>query len=438
MIEYRGTALVESSSLIRSLSARLPGVSDDPYRVPAGLLQALAQIPDPRDPRGRVHALSTLLAVTVTAIAAGQRSLSAIGEWTADLPFDALADLEVTRDRFTGGFLPPDASTIGRLLARLDADAVEDALSGWLLNRANSDDQPARRAVAVDGKTLRGSGRPGAQTHLLAALDQHTGVVLAQTDVDGKTNEITRFQPLLSGLDLTGAVVTADAMHTQREHAHWLVEEKKAAYLFTVKRNQPRLFRQLKALPWTKVPVLDSARDTGHGRREIRRLQAVTCLGPLALDFPHAVQAIRIRRRRYHPGTGRASTVTVYALTNLTTGQAKPADLAGWLRGHWLIESLHHVRDVTLGEDASRVRTGNAPHALAAIRNLVISLLRLAGIANIAKALRRSSRMPVPGDLARPQRHVAGPHPPGRDKQSSPKRSGGEQDPLTDCGQRGR
>ncbi|WP_328518275.1 ISAs1 family transposase [Actinoplanes sandaracinus] len=173
-----------------------------------------------------------------------------------------------------------------------------------------------------------------------------------------------------------------------------MVEEKNAGYLFTVKRNQPRLFRQLKALPWTKVPVLDATRDTGHGRREIRRLQAVTCLGPLGLDFPHAIQAIRIRRRRYHPNTGRASTVTVCAITNLTAGQARPADLAGWLRGHWLIESLHYIRDVTFGEDASQVRTGNAPHALAAIRNLVISLLRLTGVANIARALRRNSRNP--------------------------------------------
>ncbi|WP_231953839.1 hypothetical protein [Actinoplanes derwentensis] len=85
---------------------------------------------------------------------------------------------------------------------------------------------------------------------------------------------------------------------------------------------------------------------------------------------------------------------TVYAITNLIAAQAKPANLAGWLRGHWLIESLHHVRDVTFGEDASQVRTGNAPRALAAIRNLVISLLRQAGIANIAKALRRNSRNP--------------------------------------------
>lgn len=106
-------------------------------------------------------------------------------------------------------------------------------------------------------------------------------------------------------------------MHTQREHARWLVEEKKAGYVFVVKRNQPRLYRQVKALPWKKIPALDATRDRGHGRYDVRALQAVTCLGALALDFPYAVQALRIRRRRYNAATDRWSTVTVYAITNL-------------------------------------------------------------------------------------------------------------------------
>ncbi|WP_373315642.1 transposase family protein [Actinoplanes campanulatus] len=156
------------------------GVSDDPFRDPAGLLQVFARVPDPRDPRGRVHTLASLLAVTVSALAAGQRSVSAIGEWVADLPSAVLAGLEVTRDRFTGGFLVPDAFTIGRTLARLDADALDAALTEWVLNRTDVDSVAGWRAVAVDGKTVRGSGRPGSQTHLLAALDQRCGTVLAQ------------------------------------------------------------------------------------------------------------------------------------------------------------------------------------------------------------------------------------------------------------------
>jgi predicted transposase YbfD/YdcC len=125
-------------------------------------------------------------------------------------------------------------------------------------------------------------------------MDHATRAVLAQTDVDHTTNEIARFQPLLGGLDLTGQVVTADAIHTQREHADWLVTAKHAAYLLIVKANQPALHHQLATLPWPDIPVLDETRDRGHARVEIRRLQVTTVAG---LDFPHATQALRITRR---------------------------------------------------------------------------------------------------------------------------------------------
>ncbi len=161
-----------------------------------------------------------------------------------------------------------------------------------------------------------------------------------------------------------------------------------------MKRSQPRLYRRLKALPWPKIPIQDETSTRGHGRDDIRRLQAVTCTGPLALDFPHAVQALRIRRRRLNLATGRWSTITVYAITNLTATDASPADLADWLRGHWAIETLHHIRDTTYAEDASHLRTGNAPRAMATLRNTAISLLRLTGITTIAAALRHNSRNP--------------------------------------------
>ena len=383
---------MEASLLIGGLSARLHGVSHLEEQDASGLLQVLAQVPDPRDRRGRIHPLPGLLAVALAAVAAGQSRVVEITEWAADLP-DAVWDrLGAARDRFTGARRVPDDSTLGRVLAGIDADALDAAVCAWLIGRAGTAGS-GRRVIAVDGKTLRGSGPAGAQVHLLAAVDHRDGIVLAQSDVDGKTNEITRFVPMLDTLDLTGAIITADALHTQRDHARWLVE-KKAGYVFVVKGNQKRLYRQVKTLPWAKIEVLDQTHDRGHGRHDIRRLQTVTCLGALALDFPHAAQALRIRRRRYNPATDRWSTVTVYAITNLPAEQAGPADLADWLRGHWSIEVLHHIRDTTYREDASRLRTGNAPRALATLRNTAISLLRLAGITSIAQTLRRNGRNP--------------------------------------------
>jgi predicted transposase YbfD/YdcC len=383
-----------SSSLIDVLAVHADRL-DEP--LPGGgrssLVTALTAVPGRRDPRGVVHALPAVLATAVAAVLTGARSAAAVAEWAADAPQQVLAELGVFRDPFTGVHRAPDESTFRRILTGVDADALDDTVGRWVL-ACRPPAQTGRRVYSVDGKTLRGSGPAGEQVHLLAVLDQHTGAVLGQIDVAGKTNEISRFRPLLAPLDLTATLVTADALHTQREHARWLAETKHAGYLFTVKKNQPRLYRQLKALPWAKVPTQDETGERGHGRYDIRRLQAVTCTGALALDFPHAVQALRIRRRRLNLTTGRWSTVTVYAITNLTAAEASPADLADWLRGHWAIEALHPIRDTTFAEDASRIRTGNGPRVMATLRNTAISLLRLTGITTIASALRHNSRNP--------------------------------------------
>jgi predicted transposase YbfD/YdcC len=225
--------------------------------------------------------------------------------------------------------------------------------------------------------------------HLLAVMDHTSRGVLGQAGVDGKTNEITQFRPLLERLDLADTVVTADALHTQRQHADWLVTQKHAAYLLIVKANQPALHQQLKILPWRDIPIADHTRDRGHGRVELRRLQVTTVAG---LDFPHATQAIRITRR-VRPLHNRVwRTVTVYAVTSLTAAQASPARLADWIRGHWGIEALYHIRDVTFAEDASQLRTGTAPRAMASLRNLAIGILRGRGGRDIAAALRRNAR----------------------------------------------
>jgi DDE_Tnp_1-associated/Transposase DDE domain len=213
------------------------------------LLDDLAHIADPRHRRGRRHALGTVPAVAVAAVLAGARSLAAIGEWAADAPGPVLAALGARRDPLTGAWRPPAEATVRRVLARVDPDALDQVIGRWL-----ADQQPPvpatrpppatrvawRQAVAVDGKTLRGSGHhPKHQVHLLAAMDHTTRAVLGQTHVDHSTNEIARFRPLLEGLDLAEWVVTADALHTQREHADWLVTHKHAAYVLIVKATSP-------------------------------------------------------------------------------------------------------------------------------------------------------------------------------------------------------
>ncbi len=149
----------------------------------------------------------------------------------------------------------------------------------------------------------------------------------------------------------------------------------------------------LAALPWTKIRTASHTTSRGHGRVERRTVKATEVRG--GIDFPHAVQAIQITRRRGPLAGGPATTETIHALTSLPRHQASPALLAALARGHWAIENqLHWVRDLTYDEDHHRARTGNAPQIMASLRNLAITILRLAGTTNIAQALRHHARHP--------------------------------------------
>ena len=208
--------------------------------------------------------------------------------------------------------------------------------------------------------------------HLLAALDQIRGVVVAQRRVADKSNEIPALRDLLEPLDLDGALITADAMHTQVGTAEW-IRSRGGHYLLTVKANQPGLHQTLKDLPWKDVPAICRV-DTGHGRRVRRTLKAVQA--PQWVDFPSAAQVIQIRRTRTIKGKKQVE--VVYLICSLPMDQARPEQIAAWARGHWAIENrLHWIRDMVFDEDRHQLRTRNGPQIMAALRNLAISLIRL-------------------------------------------------------------
>ncbi|MCX5317922.1 ISAs1 family transposase [Streptomyces sp. NBC_00154] len=370
------------SSLISVLArhgedATVPCLPVNSYEL-ATLAEVFGRLPDPRRIRGRRYRLGSLLGLCLVAVLGGAKSLAQIARFAADATAEVHDQLGLAR-------ATPNASTLGRLVARLDGDTVDDAVGAWLARRATDPvDEPDRlTGLAVDGKTVRGSRTDGHAVHLLAAALHGSQTVIAQRQVAAKSNEIPAFAPLLEHLDLRGVVVTADAMHTQREHAHHITAAG-GHYLLVVKGNQKKLHKQIKRLPWNEIPLLGRTTTTGHGRREIRRLKVCT-IAP-GLRFPHAIQAIEIKRRRVNRATRKAQTKTVYAITSLPPEQADPARLAELVQDHWSVEALHHVRDVTYGEDASRIRTGTAPRLMATLRNLAIGLMRQAGWDNIAAA----------------------------------------------------
>jgi predicted transposase YbfD/YdcC len=357
------------------------------------LLAYLATIHDPRRGCGRRHPLVAILAMAAAAVLTGARSMTAIAEWAADTPPPVRAALGARRDAPDRWVVPAEA-TIRRTLARVDPEALAAVIGAWLADRdrPGPGQQHRRRAVAVDGKTLRGARRDGRQVHLLAAMDHTTRAVLAQRHVDGAPGEVPGLVPLLADLDLAGAVVTADALHTHADAAEFLVTGKQAHYLLTVKANQPTLLDRCARLAWHHVPVLDRTRDRAHGRIELRTLKAVTVNH---FGVPHVAQVIQVTRKTRDLGTRRWRTVVVYAITSLTHAQASPARLADLLRGHWTIENgLYYVRDVTFAEDASQLRSGTGPQVMACLRNLAIGALSRAGPVNLAAALRQHARDP--------------------------------------------
>ena len=382
----------------------------------ADLLVMLSEVPDPRATPGRVHPVGYVLAVVLVAFTSPAfEHLAGAAAWAAAAPKWVLRLLGARPDPFTGQVVAPSEATIRRVVTGVDPAAVQSVLTRWLTRRAaapapSADDADGGGAglmgVSVDGKTLRGTrdatGRSDLMRHVLGAAT-HTGrVMLAQVEVPGKNSEIDYLTTVLDQLtdhDLLTAdtVITLDALHTLRESAT-AIRATNAHYLMTVKANTPTLANaiidHLAATPPEKI-TRHSDKSKGHGRTEERHLSAAPLdkVGHLndTLTFPDAAQVARIVRYRGEPTGQRISKEIIHVITSLPPDTADAATLAAFNRGHWSIEALHHVRDVTFGEDASRVRTGHAPITLAAIRSTITAAIRYAGHTSIAAARRTAT-----------------------------------------------
>lgn len=359
------------------------------------LLAALRDVPDPRRRRGRRSAWPLLLTLIAAALASGERNVRAIGQWAAEHAEELVALLDPPRGRL------PSTATLRRALRAVDVEALEERIAGFLAGTQPPSPPPGTRPTppawvgqAVDGKAVRGANRHGVALHLVGLVRHADGVVLGQVAVADKSNEITAAPRLLAGRDLTGTVTTMDALLAQRGLAAQ-IRRQGGHYLMVVKANQRELQAAI-ALLFADPPP-SSAEDhaaavttfaKGHGRLERRRLERSAALrGYLA--WPDAQQVLRRTCRRVSTATGEIQEEATYGVTSLPPAEATPAQVEALWRGHWTIENkVHHVRDVTLGEDACQVRVGTAPQALAALRNGLLSLCRLLGWTLIPDALR--------------------------------------------------
>lgn len=362
----------------------------------ASLAACLQDVPDPRKPRGQRYPWPLLLLTLTAALLSGQLQARAIAQWAAEHAGEIVAALGVTVPRM------PCASTWRRVLQLIDPVALEGRLARYAQARDGEDTAGSvrgprgegLRGQALDGKEVRGAGAHGAKVHLLSVVRHDSGVVLAQQEVESKTNEISAAPELLAALDLHGTVTTCDALLTQHELAQQ-IHDQGGQYLMVLKNNQPTLheavtlfFRDF------GYPASEDDRQTyresgkGHGRLERR---TVTCSALLAsyLAWPGVQQVVMRHCVRQQLRTGHVSEQVSYALTSLSRAQAGAEQLAQLWRGQWTIENrVHYVRDETLREDRCQIHTGHAPQVLAALKNGVLNALRDQGWSNIADALR--------------------------------------------------
>jgi predicted transposase YbfD/YdcC len=362
---------------------------------PQPLIEVFAEIPDFRCGRGKRHPLPAILSLACCAMLCGSRSYSAIAEWGRNYGTRIAQALGFTHNT-------PCAATLHTVFRHVDRDEVEGKLGAWaerVVGSTSAAPSAGEAAVALDGKTLRGSRKQGAPgVHLLSALSHHVGLTLAQQAVDDKSNEISHVETVLRQLVLQGRVLTMDALLTQRHVAQTIVDAE-GDYVMIVKDNQPQLRADI-ALVFTLPPAGDrqeTARtvDIGHGRIEQRNITTSEALGGYS-DWPGLAQVFELGRHVITQKTGKERAEVVYGVTSLPPKRATPERLLELVRGHWHIENKSHwVRDVTFDEDRSQVRCGNIPQVMAALRNTAIGLLRWAGHTNIAAACRQLAAQPA-------------------------------------------
>lgn len=338
----------------------------------ASFLDHFGDVEDPRVPGMVLYPLDEILLTVL------------VGVLCRAEDFDEIEDVGVELVDWLGRILPfkqgiAPAQTLKRTLARLDPRQLETAFAAWVKGLAGR----IRGVVAIDGKTVRGSRKDADGTgalHLVQAWAHEAGLVLAQRAVDAKSNEITAIPELLDMLALEGAIVTIDAMGTQKQIAAEIVS-RKADYVLALKGNQGTL-KQDVALFFgdpglaAECSSHDEAPQAGHGRIEERTIRAAdaTWLTERHPDWKGLASILAVTTRRTIKKTGAVSIETRFFISSLPPD---PVRLAAAVRAHWSVENnLHWVLDVTFREDACRSRTDHSARNLATIRRAVLNMLR--------------------------------------------------------------
>ena len=330
-------------------------------------LKYLAEMHDPRVERTREHLLEEILLITIAAILSGANGWNEIEDYAHSKRawFQSFLTLP-------GGI--PSHDTFNRVFAALDPAELEKGFVAWVSSIAKL---TAGEVVAIDGKALRGTQEAGkkAIVHMVSAWANTNNLVLAQRRVDEKSNEITAIPKLLDVLELSGTVVTIDAMGCQRAIAE-KIGGKKADYILAVKENQGHLLEEIQdSFQMLGFDAVAEEIDCGHGRVEHRKCSVIADLSLIekAPEWASLQGLVRIEAERYHKATGKSEHEIRYYITSL---RADATRLNSVIRQHWGIENkLHWVLDMGFNEDQDRKRAGHAAQNFSVLNRIALNLL---------------------------------------------------------------
>ena len=269
----------------------------------------------------------------------------------------------------------PSHDTFNRVISALDPAELETGFVAWVSSIAKL---TAGEVVAIDGKALRGTREAGKATvvHMVSAWASANNLVLAQRKVDAKSNEITAIPKLLAALELSGTVVTIDAMGCQRAIAEKIVG-KNADYILAVKENQGHLLEEIKdSFQMLAADAVQTEIDCAHGRVERRRCSVIADLSLIekAREWSSLQGLVRIQSERYHKAAGKTEREIRYYITSLKPDARR---LNKAIRQHWGIENkLHWALDVSFGEDLDRKRQQNSAQNFSLLNRMALNLLR--------------------------------------------------------------
>jgi predicted transposase YbfD/YdcC len=337
---------------------------------PKNLVAWMEEVPDPRIEKMVTYPLVELLFATLIGV------LCRMEEWD-DIVYFAEENIECLRRFFPYRNGIACEKTFRTIFSRIDQRAFATAFTTWAGQWSRGG------VIAIDGKTLRGTGesrKAKSALHVLNAFAHDSGMVLGQKPVDGKSNEITSIPAFLESLALDGTIVTIDAMGTQKEIAATIIKQK-ADYVLALKGNQNAIHDDVKRFFADPILAAECQRhqttDAGHGRIEERVCRVTENIGWLRELHPQwqNLQSIAaITSMRTSKKTGEISTETRFYLSSLPCA---PKLILHATRSHWSVENkLHWVLDVTFREDACRTRKDYAAANLSLVRKIVLNLLR--------------------------------------------------------------